>query len=91
MIDILLVLLLLVVGSSFMSRTRLSEKKFEDSIVSFEEDVQNQEVIQQPYITIKDDNENTVSKVTKSASDTAVKGIEVVVHFFGELFGGLLS
>jgi hypothetical protein len=94
LIDLILVVLILIIGTTFFSKDSLRQNNFEQSLETFEERVQNEEVLESVYYHSKlekTNKENNISKTTRFLSDTTVDGIKVVVEIFGEVISVIFN
>lgn len=85
LIDLILVVLILVISTTFFSKDSLYKNNIDDALTDFEVSVSKNEVLETTYLEKKDEEENKISKTTKYISDTTVEGLKAVVGVFSEI------
>jgi len=91
LIDLILVVLILIIATTFFSKDSLQEKNFNQAIDEFEVSIKNEEVVEAGYVSAVQDEENGIAKTSKYISETAVDGIKVVVNVFSELVDSIFK
>ncbi|MFV0395168.1 MAG: hypothetical protein ACK5LC_12375 [Coprobacillaceae bacterium] len=78
-IDVCLVGLFVFLINGLLNDYNIRDTVFEREITQFEDDIQNDEVINYEYGITSDDSENLLSLVIKGISDFCISAIETIV------------
>lgn len=84
-LDFCLVLLIIFIGQQIFNPTTINAQEFDRQLESFNEDVKNEDIADQYYLT-KEIEPNKTSQMIQSISDISRESVRVVVGAIADIF-----
>lgn len=90
LVDLCLVGLLLFFINSFFNNNHIQNEVFNQNIISFEEDIKNEEKIDYNQGVYDEQEDNSISKCLKAVSDGCIKLIQIIMLIISNFISKLL-